>query len=244
MRRLKNYAFAPSMAFTVCLALLTPLFLSLGFWQLRRADEKQALMDRREQRAKARCLRLDAAFPPLEDIRYRCAEVAGAYDAERQFLLDNQVSEGEAGYHVLTPLRLEGADAAVLVNRGWTPVGADRSKLPPLPIMHRDARVQGVIDKFPSVGFQLKGAEIPAPGWPSVVQLADAERLSERLGYRLAPYQLLLAPSQGEGYRREWRQTDFDPGKSKGYALQWFSFASALATLYLWHGFRPKGGAE
>lgn len=244
MRRLKNYAFAPSMTFTVCLTLLTPAFLSLGFWQLRRADEKQALIEQRERRAAAPCLNLTGAFPPVEEVRYRCVELVGAYDAERQFLLDNQVSEGKAGYHALTPLRIAGADASVLVNRGWLPAGADRKILPALSIAERNVRIVGAVDKFPSVGFKLKDADIPAPGWPSLVQLVDAERLSERLGYRLAPYQVLLTPSQGEGYRREWRQADFDPEKNRGYALQWFSFASVLAILYVWHGFKPKRAAQ
>ena len=175
-----------------------------------------------------------------EENRYRRVELAGELDAGHQFLLDNQISQQQAGYHVLTPLRIEGTDAAVLVNRGWVPVGKDRTRLPDLPIGQTTIHITALIDHFPGVGFKLAGAEIPAPGWPAVVQLLDAQHLSERLGYRLLPYQVLLPADAPDGYVRDWKQASLDPGKNRGYALQWFSFALVLSILYVWHGFKPK----
>jgi surfeit locus 1 family protein len=222
--------------------LFLPVFLALGFWQIHRSEEKQALMDQREQRAQEPSVRLGSAPLPMPESRYRRVEAEGEYDAERQFLLDNQVSQGQAGYQVLTPLRLSASGPAVLVNRGWMPLGLDRQTLPKLDIAQAKVQIQGVIDLFPGVGFKLRGAEIPAPGWPAVTQVLDVGQLSERLGYRLAPYQVLLAPDQAQGYLRDWRQASFHPEKSRGYALQWFSFALALAILYVWHGFKPQAG--
>ena len=40
----------------------------------------------------------------------------------KKFLLDNRVHQERAGYHVLTPFRADGAEAVVLVNRGWVPL--------------------------------------------------------------------------------------------------------------------------
>jgi surfeit locus 1 family protein len=237
---LKNYRFQPSLAFTVCLGVFLPVFLSLGFWQTHRAEEKQALMEQRAQRAQEPPIRLGSARLPMPESRYRRVEAEGEYDVGRQFLLDNQVAQGQAGYRILTPLRLSGSDQAVLVNRGWIPLGPNRQTLPQLDIAQPKVQIQGVIDQFPGVGFKLRGAETPAPGWPAVTQVLDADRLSERLGYRLAPYQVLLAPDQGQGYLRDWRQASFQPEKSRGYALQWFSFALALLILYVWHGFKPQ----
>lgn len=234
-----NYRFRPTWLPTLATLLLLPVFVSLGLWQLHRADEKIALMNQREGRQSQPALRGAEAFTS-EAGRYRRVELAGEFDAAHQFLLDNQVFNQQAGYLVLTPLRIAGTQEAVLVNRGWVPVGADRRHLPEVALNQTKVQVNGLIDHYPGVGFKLKGAEIPSPGWPSVVQWLDAGRLSERLGYRLLPYQVLLAPDEPGGYARDWKQASLNPEKNQGYALQWFSFASVLAVLYVWLGFKPK----
>jgi surfeit locus 1 family protein len=95
--------------------------------------------------------------------------------------------------------------------------------------------VQGKLDYLHRVGFRLKGAEIPAAGWPSVVQLPEADQLAERLGYPLLPYQVLLDPDAESGYLRVWHAAPLDPGKNLGYALQWFLFAAGAAFFFLRH---------
>jgi surfeit locus 1 family protein len=214
------------------------LFISLGIWQIQRADEKRALMEARESRVQEAPVRLSGQESSLDDLRYRRVIVAGEYDAAHQFLLDNQLHDRQPGYDVLTPLRISGSDKAVLVNRGWIPLGADRTRRPDVSLRKTSVSVSGVADRFPGVGFRLKGAEIPGPGWPSVVQLAEPERLAERLGYPVLPYQVLLDPSAEEGYVRAWRETRLDPGKNLGYALQWFLFATVAAILYIRHGLK------
>jgi surfeit locus 1 family protein len=219
--------------------LLLPLFVSLGVWQLHRAEEKNTLMQQRAQRQNEPALKT-ATQGTIEAMRYRRVELAGEFDAAHQFLLDNQIAKQQIGYQVLTPLRIAGSDEAILVNRGWVPAGQDRRQLPDVSIGQTQAYIQGQMDRYPGVGFKLKGAEIPAPGWPSVVQLLDAERLSERLGYRLLPYQVLLAADAPGGYVRDWQQASLHPEKNQGYALQWFSFALVLSVLYVWFAFKPK----
>ncbi len=237
---MKNYQFRPGWAATLAVALSVPLFVSLGFWQLHRAEEKRALMEQREQRLGGPVLSAETPAWATEANRYARVELAGEFDAEHQFLLDNQMFNQQAGYLALTPLHIDGRQEAVLVNRGWLPVGKDRSHLPDLAIKQTKARLVGIIDKLPGVGFQLKGADIPSPGWPAVVQVANAERLSERLGYRLLPYQVLLPPDATEAYARDWKPPSFHPETSQGYALQWFSFALVASVLYGWHGFKPR----
>jgi len=223
---------------------LLPLFVSLGVWQLHRADEKISLMAQREGRQSEPVLHGDGLAWASEENRFRRVELSGEWDAAHQVLLDNQIYQQQAGYYVLTPLRIEGSDAAVLVNRGWVPVGKDRTRLPELPLSQTKLHTTALIDHFPGVGFKLAGAEIPAPGWPALTQLLDAGRLSERLGYRLLPYQVLLPADAPDGFVRAWKQASLDPGKNRGYALQWFSFALVLVVLYIWYGFKPKRPIE
>ncbi len=237
---MKNYLFRPGWVASLAVAVLMPLFVSLGFWQLHRAGEKEAMMEQRERQSGEPVLASGSESWAVEANRYRRIELTGEFDLEHQFLLDNQLFNQQPGYRVLTPLRIAGIQAAVLVNRGWLPVGKDRTRFPDLAIKQAKAHFVGVIDKLPSVGFKLKGAENPSSGWPSMVQVANIERLSERLGYRLLPYQVLLPPDADYGYARDWKIASLRPETSRGYALQWFSFALAVLILYVWYGFKPK----
>lgn len=219
------------------------LFINLGVWQLRRADEKRALLDARErQAAQAPLNGLPDDGAGGDAYRYRRISVAGRYDTTRQVLLDNQVYNGRAGYQVLTPLSPKAGGCAVLVNRGWVPGAPNRSELPTVSIAKADTQVEGIIDHFPAVGLRLKGADALGAGYPVVAQVLDAAQLSVRFGYCLQPYQILLAPEAGDGYVREWRMQHIDPGKSLGYAFQWFAMAAALAAYASWIAWRHRPG--
>ncbi len=239
---MSNYSFKPGWGISTVFLAVFALFVNLGLWQIHRADEKQGLIEARELRGRDEPVRLDGGVSDPDVLRYRRVAVAGEYDVAHQFLLDNQLHEQRPGYRVLTPLRLAGGGAAVMVNRGWIPLGANRAQLPDLGLASASVRLTGVADRFPGVGFKLKGAEVPGPGWPSVVQLAEPEQLARRLGYPVLPYQVLLDESAGEGYVRAWRENRLTPEKNLGYALQWFLFALVATVLYIRHGL--KAGAR
>ena len=237
---MKKNQFRPSWAASSGLVLILPIFIALGFWQLHRAEEKGLLMAQRQHGLVEPVLASDSDAWASEENRYRRVELAGEFDSAHQFLLDNQIVNQQAGYAVLTPLRIQGRESAVLVNRGWLAVGKDRTQLPVIGVKQAQVRFVGMIDKLPGVGFRLKGAEIPSPGWPAVVQVADADRLSERLGYRVLPYQVLLPPDAVDAYAIDWKPVSLHPETNQGYALQWFSFALLALVLYVWYGFKPK----
>ena len=239
---MSHYSFKPSWFASIVFVGASALFISLSVWQWHRAEEKKVLIEQREQRSREAPMQLKAdAGLDLDALRYRPVWLEGDYDAEHQFLLDNQMHGQMPGYHVLTPLQLA-SGKAVLVNRGWVPLGRDRRELPVITINNTHGRVAGVLDRLHRVGFRLKGAEIPASGWPSLLQLPDPERMAERLGYPLIPYQVLLDPAADGGYLRDWQEARLEPGKNLGYALQWFLFAVCAAILYVRHGL--KAGAH
>ncbi|QXP93958.1 SURF1 family protein [Methylococcus capsulatus] len=240
---MRHYSFKPAGVAVVGIALALPLFCLFGAWQLNRAAEKRALLAQLASQSVEPPLRLDSPAGQAGPPRYRRVALKGEYDAGHQFLLDNQIHGGKAGYHVLTPLRLAGSDLGVLVNRGWIPAGADRRRLPELPIRTLAVELTGMVERFPAVGWKLKGAEIPAPGWPAMVQVVERQALERRLGYRLLPYQVLLDQGEAEGFVRDWKPANVDPDQSTGYAIQWFSFAAIALGLFLRHGFR-MGAAQ
>ncbi|MGZ8142981.1 MAG: SURF1 family protein [Methylosarcina sp.] len=221
---------------TLVYLILLPLLLALGFWQLDRAEQKRALLEQQKQALIAEVVHLSPnTAETLSSLKYKRVEVKGRYDADHQFLLDNQISEGKAGYLVLTPFVLEGSNKAVLVNRGWVPLGSNRAQSPDIRIKQMPAAVKGRINSFPGVGIKLAGAEIPAEGWPSTVQVVNPDILSRKLGYPLFQFQVELDKDQPEGYKREWRNIAvMPPAQHVAYATQWFALAFLLTMLLIW----------
>lgn len=235
-----HYSFKPGRVTSLGGLILMVLFVNLGQWQLRRADEKTALMEVREQKSSEAPLQGSAIESLTEADRYRRIVLRGTYDTEHQFLLDNQIMDAQVGYQVLTPLKVEGRSAYVLVNRGWTPLGGSREIMPDVSIQQARVEFTGLIDRFPAVGLKLAGGEIPSPGWPARVQRLEVDALAKRLGYPLPSYQIILDESAPEGYRRDWTPPNLAPEKSRAYALQWFLFAALTFVLWLWHGFKLR----
>ncbi len=229
----------PTLAF-VC---LLPLLIALGMWQVGRSEEKRILFTQQEQGlASSETIQLSADIENnLDVIRYKKVKAAGYYDQAHQFLLDNQINAGKPGYFVLTPFMLPGENKAVLVNRGWVPLNPDRSVLPELQMKTEQLIVIGRINRFPSVGLKLAGAEIPAEGWPSVLQVIDTQVLEKKLAYSLFPFLIELDKDQPEGFKREWQKAAMMlPEQHTAYAFQWFALAFVLTLVFIWYSFKKN----
>jgi surfeit locus 1 family protein len=216
------------------LIVLTVL-INLGIWQLSRATEKQIFIQQQEQQA-PQILALTAKTADTPDLRYRPVRVEGLYAPEKQFLIDNQMSKGKAGYLILTPFKLKASQKWVLVNRGWLPRHPNRSILPDISLTKNTTQITGRINNFPSVGLKLEGAEIPTPDWPSVVQVVNSQVLAQKLGYDLFSFQIELNTTEPYGYHRDWMAVArMPPEKHVAYAIQWFGLAITLTFLFFWH---------
>ena len=228
---------------TLAYLCLLPLLLALGTWQLGRSDEKRLFLQQQEQgAASAEIIRLSGGIDSdVEKIRYKKAIATGHYDQTHQFLIDNQISAGKAGYLVLTPFVLQGEAKAVLVNRGWVPLNKDRSVLPDVSIKNEQTVITGRINRFPSVGIKLAGAEIPTDSWPSVTQVVDTDVLAKKLAYPLFPFQMELDKNLPEGFKRDWQTTAVMlPEQHIAYAIQWFALAITLTLLFIWYSFKKN----
>jgi len=230
--RFGSIEFSPSRWPSLITLLMFGVLMSLGFWQLDRAERKQVLLDEFQDGGGRAPFRLDEKIGSFDDLQYQFASATGSYDTKRQFLHDNRTHNGSAGYEVLTPLRLVGSDLALLVNRGWIPLGVSRDQLPELPVPEGEREVVGRIKHASLEGFRLGDEEL-RQGWPYRIQHIDTDGLGDELGYRLMPVVLLLEPDESDGFLREWHPMTFGPERNLGYAVQWFGLALALAIIYL-----------
>lgn len=214
--------------------LLLGLLCSLGFWQLGRGEQKRQLLLLQQEAVMAPALSLNSQAITDAD-RYRKVTLVGHYDPAHQVLIDNQVMDGKNGYWVLTPFFIAEQNKAVLVNRGWVALGNDRKQLPEVGFTAGQLEIIGRINRFPSVGIKLDGMTQPSDGWPTVVQLLDANVLSSKLGYEIYDFQVELDPEADYGLRREWKTAvAIPPEKHQAYAVQWFGLALALSFLFIW----------
>ena len=186
------------------------------------------------------------ALPPVQwtaqgDIApHRRVHASGRFLAQAEILLDNRVHQGRAGYHVITPLRVEGQDRLLLVNRGWVPLGRDRSQRPPTPAPAGIVQVRGLLAPPASrpIGLSESAAREASRGqvWPYL----DTALLAARLGQPVSEMELRLDPRSEFGFAREWPRIDTKVGMHIGYALQWLAFALIAFATYLYVSTRRR----
>ena len=222
-------------------ALLMPPLLLLGFWQLRRGEEKEALQNVYEARQQEAAVALES-LDPAADLQYRQVKFGGHYDNSHVFLLDNRIYQGQAGYEVLVPLVTD-TDTVVLVNRGWIAPGASRQVLPAVLPVEGSVTVQGSI--YQNVGKQVVlGEELEAAGWPKVVETLDPFRLAALAGTtdsrRVFPHTVRIGENTRGALVRYWPVISMTPERHFGYALQWFMMALVLALLYFFYSTKPE----
>lgn len=231
-----QFRFRPGLVPTLATLVLFPILLSLGFWQLDRAEQKERILAAHDRMAERPALDLNHDRIDPEAAWYRRAVAAGSFDLDRQLLLDNQTHQRTVGYHVLTPYRLQGLHIAVLVDRGWVPLGDSRARLPDVGMDVDPEVIRGHLDQGPPTGLRLGGMADGEQGWPLRIQYVDYGELGERLGYPLLPVVLRLDPALPGGHVREWRPqhpTGFGPERNRGYAVQWFGLATALLIIFV-----------
>lgn len=212
-------------ATVVLLALIT-----LGFWQLERAAEKQRLQDLYNARAELSPKGPEHLTQRPESLDHFRISVTGQYDQRYQILLDNKVHQGQAGYHVLTPLLLEHGVSAVLVNRGWVPWGPSREKLPEALAPAGEVVVAGRLRVPSAVGFTLGSSASSTNGWQVLWQSLDLKRYQGLAPFEVYPVIIRLNPdSEAGGFVRDWPDySDSWVARHRGYAFQWFALALAL----------------
>jgi len=224
-------AFAPAAWSVLLTAAGIALFVSLGVWQLERAAYKDSLQQKFAHRLAEDYRQLDPG-EDLADIQYRKLRLQGRYDLEHQFLLDNRVHEGRAGYHVLTPFLIADSDYVLLVDRGWAPWGARRSPLPPIRPPPEAGVAAGIAFVPEEPALKLGGLGLGAD-WPQLIPYVDLAALRAQYSADLLPMILWMAPESPGAYLRDWDPVWLPPEKSRAYALQWFLFAGIALVLFV-----------
>ena len=206
------------------LALVCALGLSrIGWWQLERAQSKQALLDGIEAASHAPLIALSELEVSGADAHFRAVTVEGEFRADRQILLDNQLRAGQPGVRVYVPFQRGGASATILVDRGWL-AWPDRSQAPPqVRVPAGMQQLSGVLLDPPGAGMQL-GTQV-ATQWPLLLTRIDLVEIERRLGLPLLD---LVLEDRNAPRAQTIRAQMLPPERHRGYALQWGLIALAV----------------
>ncbi|HUH90371.1 MAG TPA: SURF1 family protein [Lysobacter sp.] len=211
----------------LALATIT-VFTSLGFWQLRRAVEKQAMLDAAAQVVtERRAVPLAAAARTDGIDRYDWSSGTGEFADSPALLLDNQQRDGRVGvraYRIFAPDRGQ----PLLVELGWLPLSGERT-MPSVPRPGGRIVLQGLLAPPPSSGIAL-GPGMARSGEAWLLMRVDIPAIRTETGVPLSPRVLRLDPASPLGYARdlELLSNTLPPDKHRGYALQWFGLALAV----------------
>jgi surfeit locus 1 family protein len=214
----------------LCLAVL---FARLGFWQIGRAAEKEALASAAAARARLPAITFETPVGPADELRFRRATLRGSFEPLQQLFIDNQTHHGRAGYHVITPLRLAHSGRRILVNRGWVPIGPDRGHLPAIEAPAGEIELRGVLDRPPAPRFAIDRLSRPGPEWGRRWAYLDLGYFVRSTGLSVEPYVMLLDPGAPGGFVREWPRLQDRHHRHLSYAGQWFLLTGVTVCAYL-----------
>jgi surfeit locus 1 family protein len=205
-------------------AAICVLFVNLGFWQVRRLEDRRLENMVVSSRLDASPVQIEeliaGAGTDLESLEFRSVVATGAFDPSEEVLVRSQVHAGTAGWHVITPLVLSDG-RAVLVNRGWVPLEMDAVPVPVAP-------PAGQVTITGWVGLTQErrtGGAVEPEGRLTRIARIDVNRLDDQMPSALVPV-YIVANGSGESLPIEVARPDLsDEGPHLMYAIEWFSFA-------------------
>lgn len=232
----------------------------LGQWQLSRLDEVRAINASARARMSTspiefaslmREVGIDAEptdrqwhteldDATLEMIEHRRVVVTGRYLHDQEVLQRNREHRGRSGFHILTPLVIDGfADHSVLVRRGWIPPEFSQPPVEVAAPPQGPITVVGVIER--SVDQPGFGPQDPQEGVLERVFHPDTRRLDRQVDGALLPLVVRIdhATSPGDdsvdplALPVALDPLNFDEANHQSYAVQWHLFAALAAVTYV-----------
>lgn len=229
-----------TVVFLVIAAVVAAICVRLGVWQLGRLSERRAanaLVSARLDSALVDVRRLPADTALA---RYRRVTARGTYDFEHEIVLSGRSRSGSPGVNLLTPLRIPGADTAVLVNRGWVyspsarDVERERWREP------AEAEVTGFVGTYldPTTGATI------VSGQPRTIRWLDPRTIDSLIPYPVTPYYVVATDTGGaiDSVPARLAPPPLDEGSHLSYAFQWFFFGAIALGGAIVMAWNQRGG--
>ncbi|MFT6067149.1 MAG: surfeit locus 1 family protein [Methylophilaceae bacterium] len=230
---MRKYLFKPKLFMTIATLLVMTLCIRLGFWQYDKAQERIVAQGQIDQGLEKPPVQLSAGISDNSQWRYKRVTFKGTYMPEYEILLDNRVHNTKAGYQIVTPVKVVGEEAYVMVNRGWIEGNLNREA----PVYETPTGEYTFVGDlfFPlDKVFTLEVEHSANVPWLSLWQHINMPRYQSLVPFKVKPYMVRLAPSNAAGgFVREWPVPKNRITLHLGYAYQWFGFAFTFFVIYI-----------
>lgn len=228
-----RYRFKPRLGMTIATIVVMAICIKLGMWQYNKAQDKIAIQQKIDKGLTVQPVGLPEVIHNNDTWRFKRVQLEGVYAPKYQLLLDNRVNDNVVGYHVLTPMKINGSQDYVLVNRGWIAGNLNRD-VPTVATPIGTQQLQGDIDFPLNKVFTLEAPTAKNEPWHTVWQHLDMQRYQDAVPFKVKPYIVRLsADSGGGGFARNWPIPKDRITVHLGYAYQWFGFALTLFVIYI-----------
>lgn len=205
-------------------ALVVVVLINLGFWQLRRLDERRdynAQVAERSSLAPTDGVSSMFSRDDASELEWRLVTVTGMYDPDNVLVILGRSDGGVAGTHSLVPLVAD--DGLVwLINRGFVPL-ATATPAPP----SGTVTVTGWLRRT-QTRAALGAVDSSDPATVEYHRF-DVDLISRRINGTVAPMWIQLAeesPATNERWPAPVPLPPADEGSHLSYAGQWFLFAA------------------
>ncbi|MEK9164479.1 MAG: SURF1 family protein [Chloroflexota bacterium] len=218
---------------TLFVAIAASIMIGLGLWQLSRLQERRARNAEIVGRMNQPPITVTGAPLDATALEYRRVAVTGTFDFSQEVILRNKSKNESPGVHLLTPLKIDGSEDAVLIDRGWIPYTASDPQLrtayaTPTGVV----TVSGLLRASqPRLSPLLPADPALGPGLPRLDSWfwTDVDQIQKQIPYPLLPF--FVEQSAGPdptALPLAGSEIDLSNGPHLSYAIQWFSFATIL----------------
>ncbi|WP_026818499.1 SURF1 family protein [Arthrobacter castelli] len=220
-----RFLFTPKWLGWFALAIVAALTCAaLGMWQFDRRNQAVAEVEKVEGNYDAEPLSFEQARTYFKDfdpaMEWTPVTLEGTYDAEHQRVVRNRPLDGRPGYEVLVPLRLDNG-SAVVVNRGWLPIGNERTGYPDVVPQPAEGTVEVTVRLKPAEPELDRGAP---KGQLASINLDAYEKILDYPVYTSA-YGLMASEDPAAATRpAPLGRPNIDTGPHLSYSMQWFAF--------------------
>ncbi len=219
---------------------------SAGIWQLSRAEQKIRLGESLAAKLQMPMLNANADAFSLDQATERRMIARGRFLQDEAIWLDNRprpIPEGgagnvaQSGFYLMTPLRLDGQENILWVNRGWAPRNNEnRIELPPIQTPDGLVVIEGVVFPHPGRVYEL-GQKGDAKTKPRIEQNFDLAFEAQSHGWAQLPFILRESNSaKNDGLVRNWPLPTNGVDRHYAYAFQWFALALSGFLFWLING--------
>ncbi len=226
-------------------ALMISILSSLGFWQVSRLNEKLGIENQINEKNSAEIIDLNTESLSNNnpgDYKYRKVQVKGNFVRTGITYIDNMAHDGDYGFYVYAPFKIENSEKTILVNQGWIPYAGSRTDLPDVQFSTDSQMIEGSIripSKRPFVPSSVDELNIKEK---NLWLYMDLEKYAKEAPFQIYPFVIYMDPEEDVSYVRDWPEFNTKVAMHTGYAIMWFSLAMIAFFVFLSGNLRKNDG--